>query len=363
MLVGCAFVKYETKEQAVAEGLNGKHKMEIEKAHIADLHCFDWNPIDENFILTGSADNTVRFFDRRNKSHFNGLITLQIFYQSQSLAVLCVSYRQIISLQKFAEDGGLEQYGINKNGANDEAEGKKKKVKSRDMGVVPMQQLNHNIKNKEKLKAINTGVDLSIYLERWENHQEDGLRLYYLGNDEEEAKEETNRQELLLGGLDDKEEVNEEDGIKSTFTNKSEPIWLITLEEQEDEDDDEELTTNSGMNLHLGNESPIQLDNHLALVNLRWSLMSRSYYHMGKFDMALSMLKKTEETSLFQLLLSMNILRSRQSQFQVQDVAVFKGYRLSKVAENYLSLHNRLAEVLNVEVKRWSSGKQGNLRA
>ncbi|GJR18828.1 hypothetical protein Tco_0967355, partial [Tanacetum coccineum] len=37
--------------------------------------------------------------------------------------------------------------------------------------------------------------------------------------------------------------------------------WLITLEEQEDEDE-EELTTRSGMNLQLGNESPVQLDNH-----------------------------------------------------------------------------------------------------
>ena len=27
----------------------------------------------------------------------------------------------------------------------------------------------------------------------------------------------------------------------------------------------------------------------------RWSLMSRSYYHMGKFDMALSMLEKYEQ--------------------------------------------------------------------
>ncbi|PWA89579.1 HAC13 protein (HAC13) [Artemisia annua] len=41
---------------------------------------------------------------------------------------------------------------------DDEAERKKKKVKSGDMGLVPMQQLNHNFKNKEKLKAINTGV-------------------------------------------------------------------------------------------------------------------------------------------------------------------------------------------------------------
>ncbi|KAI3820284.1 hypothetical protein L1987_07828 [Smallanthus sonchifolius] len=41
---------------------------------------------------------------------------------------------------------------------DDEAERKKKKVKSGDMGLVPMQQLNRNSKNKEKLKAMNTPV-------------------------------------------------------------------------------------------------------------------------------------------------------------------------------------------------------------
>ncbi|KAF8093568.1 hypothetical protein N665_0383s0192 [Sinapis alba] len=30
----------------------------VEKAHDADLHCVDWNPHDDNLILTGSADNT-----------------------------------------------------------------------------------------------------------------------------------------------------------------------------------------------------------------------------------------------------------------------------------------------------------------
>ncbi|KAI3777007.1 hypothetical protein L1987_46800 [Smallanthus sonchifolius] len=41
---------------------------------------------------------------------------------------------------------------------DDEAERKKKKVKSGDIGLVPMQQLNSNPKNKEKLKAMNTHV-------------------------------------------------------------------------------------------------------------------------------------------------------------------------------------------------------------
>ncbi|KAL4591731.1 hypothetical protein LXL04_004702 [Taraxacum kok-saghyz] len=27
----------------------------VEKSHNADLHCVDWNPIDENFILTGEC--------------------------------------------------------------------------------------------------------------------------------------------------------------------------------------------------------------------------------------------------------------------------------------------------------------------
>lgn len=42
--------------------------------------------------------------------------------------------------------------------ADDEAERKKKKAKSGDMGLVSMQHLNHNFKNKERLKAINAAV-------------------------------------------------------------------------------------------------------------------------------------------------------------------------------------------------------------
>ncbi|KAK9043882.1 hypothetical protein V6N11_072206 [Hibiscus sabdariffa] len=32
--------------------------VKVEKAHDADIHCVDWNPHDDNLILTGSADNT-----------------------------------------------------------------------------------------------------------------------------------------------------------------------------------------------------------------------------------------------------------------------------------------------------------------
>ncbi|GJT76278.1 hypothetical protein Tco_1043003 [Tanacetum coccineum] len=46
----------------------------------------------------------------------------------------------------------------NKNLRHPFIENGMKMVKSGDMGVVPMQQLNHNIKNKEKFKATNTCV-------------------------------------------------------------------------------------------------------------------------------------------------------------------------------------------------------------
>ncbi|GAB4853792.1 hypothetical protein Ancab_017986 [Ancistrocladus abbreviatus] len=37
--------------------------VKVEKAHSADLHCVDWNPFDENYILTGSADGSVGMFE------------------------------------------------------------------------------------------------------------------------------------------------------------------------------------------------------------------------------------------------------------------------------------------------------------
>ncbi|XP_024965950.1 WD-40 repeat-containing protein MSI4-like [Cynara cardunculus var. scolymus] len=63
--------------------------VKVEKAHNADLHCVDWNSLDENLILTGSADNTVRLFDRRNLTA-NGVGSPIHIFENHSAAVLCV---------------------------------------------------------------------------------------------------------------------------------------------------------------------------------------------------------------------------------------------------------------------------------
>ncbi|PPS19698.1 hypothetical protein GOBAR_AA00875 [Gossypium barbadense] len=63
--------------------------IKVEKAHDADLHCVDWNPHDDNLILTGSADNTVRMFDRRNLTS-NGVGSPIYKFEGHRAAVLCV---------------------------------------------------------------------------------------------------------------------------------------------------------------------------------------------------------------------------------------------------------------------------------
>uniref|UniRef100_M0ZR98 WD-repeat protein n=1 Tax=Solanum tuberosum TaxID=4113 RepID=M0ZR98_SOLTU len=63
--------------------------VKVEKAHNADLHCVDWNPHDVNYILTGSADNTVRMFDRRNLTSGGVGSPIHIF-EGHAAAVLCV---------------------------------------------------------------------------------------------------------------------------------------------------------------------------------------------------------------------------------------------------------------------------------
>ncbi|KAF3592320.1 hypothetical protein DY000_02020344 [Brassica cretica] len=63
----------------------------VEKAHDADLHCVDWNPHDDNLILTGSADNTVRLYDRRNLTS-NGVGTPIYKFEGHRAAVLCVQW-------------------------------------------------------------------------------------------------------------------------------------------------------------------------------------------------------------------------------------------------------------------------------
>ncbi|XP_057549785.1 WD-40 repeat-containing protein MSI4-like [Amaranthus tricolor] len=63
----------------------------VEKAHGADLHCVDWNPHDENLILTGSADNAIHLFDRRNLT-VGGFGSPVHKFQGHDAAVLCVQW-------------------------------------------------------------------------------------------------------------------------------------------------------------------------------------------------------------------------------------------------------------------------------
>ncbi|KAI4329156.1 hypothetical protein L6164_021449 [Bauhinia variegata] len=65
----------------------------VEKAHDTDLHCVDWNAHDTNLILTGSADNTARMFDRR-KLNTAGVGSPVYEFKGHNAPVLCVLWFQ-----------------------------------------------------------------------------------------------------------------------------------------------------------------------------------------------------------------------------------------------------------------------------
>eukprot|EP00898_Chlorokybus_atmophyticus_P005036 jgi/Chlat1/5533/Chrsp369S05397 len=58
----------------------GAPVLAVKDAHKSDLHCVDWNAHNEHLVLTGSADSTVRLFDRRKLSTTsNGAAAVHIF--------------------------------------------------------------------------------------------------------------------------------------------------------------------------------------------------------------------------------------------------------------------------------------------
>ncbi|KAL8102573.1 WD-40 repeat-containing protein MSI4-like [Apium graveolens] len=77
--------------------------IKVEKAHNADVHCVDWNPLDINLLLTGSADHSVCMFDRRN------LGSPVHKFEDHKAAVLCVQWCPDKSsvFGSSAEDGSL----------------------------------------------------------------------------------------------------------------------------------------------------------------------------------------------------------------------------------------------------------------
>ncbi|KAG6780424.1 hypothetical protein POTOM_013281 [Populus tomentosa] len=89
--------------------------VKVEKAHNADLHCVDWNPHDVNLILTGSADNSVHMFDRRNLN-LGGLGAPVHKFEGHNAAVLCVQWSPDKSsvFGTSAEDGILNIWDYEK---------------------------------------------------------------------------------------------------------------------------------------------------------------------------------------------------------------------------------------------------------
>ncbi|KAM1062108.1 hypothetical protein ACFX2I_026495 [Malus domestica] len=91
--------------------------VKVEKAHDADVHCVDWNPHNDNLILTGSADNSVRVFDRRNLTS-DGVGEPIFKFEGHTAAVLCVQWCPDKSsvFGSSAEDGLLNIWDYEKVG-------------------------------------------------------------------------------------------------------------------------------------------------------------------------------------------------------------------------------------------------------
>ncbi|KAJ4749870.1 WD-40 repeat-containing protein MSI4 [Rhynchospora pubera] len=95
--------------------------VKVEKAHNADLHCVDWNPHDVNYVLTGSADNSVRMFDRRNLTN-SGVGAPVNKFEGHKSAVLCVQWapHKASVFGSAAEDGFLNIWDYEKVGKKKE---------------------------------------------------------------------------------------------------------------------------------------------------------------------------------------------------------------------------------------------------
>ncbi|KAI4344513.1 hypothetical protein L6164_011730 [Bauhinia variegata] len=99
--------------------------VKVEKAHNADLHCVDWNRHDVNLILTGSADNSIHMFDRRNLTS-NGVGSPVHKFEGHKAAVLCVQWSPDKSsvFGSSAEDALLNIWDYEKVGKKIERSGR-----------------------------------------------------------------------------------------------------------------------------------------------------------------------------------------------------------------------------------------------
>ncbi|KAJ6842265.1 nucleosome/chromatin assembly factor group C [Iris pallida] len=100
--------------------------VKVKKAHNADIHCVDWNPHDANLILTGSADNSVCLFDRRNLTSGSVGSPLHKF-KGHKAPVLCVQWSpdKASVFASAAEDSLLNIWDHDKVGKTKERAGPK----------------------------------------------------------------------------------------------------------------------------------------------------------------------------------------------------------------------------------------------
>ncbi|XP_008793220.1 WD-40 repeat-containing protein MSI4-like isoform X1 [Phoenix dactylifera] len=93
----------------------------VEKAHDGDINCVDWNPHDVNLILTGSADGSVRMFDRRNLLTCDGAGSPVHRFELHKAAILCVQWSpdKASVFGSSSEDGFLNIWDYEKVGRND----------------------------------------------------------------------------------------------------------------------------------------------------------------------------------------------------------------------------------------------------
>lgn len=93
--------------------------MKVEKAHNNDVHCVDWSPHDENYILTGSADHSVCMFDRRSLTS-DGVASPVHKFQDHKAPVLCVQWcpDKASVFGSSAEDGCVNIWDYEQVGKN-----------------------------------------------------------------------------------------------------------------------------------------------------------------------------------------------------------------------------------------------------
>ena len=75
------------------DALSGKGPTgRVAQAHDDDVHCCDWSRHDDSLVITGSADKTIRMFDRRKISGDSAASALVHTFRGHSEAVSVVSF-------------------------------------------------------------------------------------------------------------------------------------------------------------------------------------------------------------------------------------------------------------------------------